>query len=99
MLFEDNARVFRDTLGPDHPMVAASLRSLALSLRARGDLAGAETRTREAALIVRRTFGQSTSETLLQLADIVRAEGRSEEADDLAREAEEIGRQADRRDP
>lgn len=86
-LFVDNVQIFRDTLGPEHPMVGTSLLNVATSLRARGDLAGAEQRAREAVLIFRHVFGQARSDSLLQLAGIVQAEGRLGEAEGMLREA------------
>jgi serine/threonine-protein kinase len=92
-LFVENAQIFRDTLGPEHPMVGTSLLNLSMSLRARGDFAGAEMRAREALAIHRYTFGSATADSLREVAAGVEGQGRLREAEELLREEVAIRRQ------
>jgi tetratricopeptide (TPR) repeat protein len=86
-LFLEVTQIFRETLGPEHPMVGMGLVNTARIRIARKDLEGAERMIREALVIQRRIFGNTTGESLGLLADILEAEGRPEEALPLRRES------------
>lgn len=86
-LFLEATQIFRDTLGPEHPMVATGLAHTAASRRDRGDLAGAGTMALEALAIRRRVFGQASADMLSLLAGIRVKEGKLAEAEPLLREA------------
>ena len=87
-LFVENAQIFRDTLAPEHPMVAQTLFNTAIVRGARGDLASAERLARDALAIRGRVFGAQEADSLQQLAAILmQTGGRSQEAETLLREA------------
>lgn len=76
-LFVELTQIFRETLEPEHPMVAMGLFGTAAIRKDRGDLRGAEQLAREALAIRSRVFGQTTAGSLSQLAAIVEADGRA----------------------
>jgi tetratricopeptide (TPR) repeat protein len=93
-MFLEVTQIFRETLGPEHAMVSLGLQNTARVRIARGDPQGAERLIREALAIQRRMFGGVTGESLLMLAGIVDADGKSEEALALRRESLAARRQA-----
>jgi len=86
-LFLEATQIFRDTLGPEHPMVATGLAHTAASRRDRGDLAGAGTMAVEALAIRQRVFGQASADMLSLLAGIRVKEGKLAEGESLLRQA------------
>jgi eukaryotic-like serine/threonine-protein kinase len=93
-LLVETTQIFRETLGPEHPMVALALSSTAAIRKDVGDLRGAEQLARDALAIVTRVFGQATADRFAQVAEIVQASGRADEAEVLLRDAVEQRRRA-----
>jgi serine/threonine-protein kinase len=86
-MFLEVTQIFRETLGPEHPMVGMGLINTARLRMRHEDHASAERMIREALVIQRRVFGNTTGESLGMLADILEAEGKREEALPLRRES------------
>jgi serine/threonine protein kinase/tetratricopeptide (TPR) repeat protein len=86
-MFLEVTQIFRETLGPQHAMVAMGLQNTARIRIAKGDPNGAESLIREALVIQRRMFGSVTGDSLSILAGILEAEGKPQDAIALRRES------------
>jgi tetratricopeptide (TPR) repeat protein len=86
-MFLEVTQIFRETLGPEHAMVAMGLQNTARVRIAGRDPGGAERLLREALAIQRRIFGGVTGESLSLLAGVLEADGRRDEAITMRRES------------
>ena len=85
----------RKSLGPDSPLLAVALGSLADELSGQGKLAEAETTAREALILARKAPGiepDQVAGTLNNLASALEGQGKLAEAEGLYREAVAIAR-------
>ena len=94
-LYQRSLAMLEDTLGPNHPAVAASLGNLAALYQEEGRYADAERLCRRSVDILEKALGPehpAVAESLRNLADLYQAQGRAAEADALQRQSEAIRR-------